>query len=526
VPEVEAVAGAAAEHGVNGSDGGQLISDEDAGALGQRPILPGRLRSLGRKAPPWSKHLPLVVMMCAYAARFGSVTVDTLRSFQQDAYDMAIADQGIWLMSRFHAPFVTVMGKDLFGDHTSFIFVLLVPLYWAYPHTAALLVLQAMALAVGALPVYLLARHLLNSWALATLLAAAYLLNPALQQGNLEQFHVEAFEAPLLGFAIYAAVVWRPKLLVVMCLLLLLCKQDDALYVVPLGIWVAWRRQREVGAALVGTGLLVYLVDNLVVVPVLLGNIPTTYGGWIPFGGVDGFISTLIKRPGQFWDYAVSQGRPWYLWQMGFSTGLLALLAPGLLAVALPELAFDTLSDFGYQHQIVRHYSMPLVVALMCATVYALARSRSARRRALATAGVVLCALWSCVLWGDLPFSDAYISDLNPHTPYVEALDRLVKMIPPNAVVSAAQNFVPNLDHRVQIYMFPNPFAQSYYGNPKYDGEMLPFSKQVQYILLPTCISCDANLGASAQATFNLVRDQFRVAAQAQGTTLYQRVGA
>ncbi len=473
----------------------------------------------------WVQHLPLVALMFGYAFHFGTITVDTLRSYQQDAFDMAIPDQGIWLMSRFHAPFVTVMGKDMFGDHTSFIFVLLVPLYWVYAHTAALLVLQAMAIALGAVPVYLLARHLLKSTVLATLLAAAYLLNPALQQGNLEQFHVEAFEVTLLGFALYAAIVWHPRLLVAMVVLILLCKQDDYLYVVPLGIWVAFRRQRKTGVAIVGAGALMGLIDNFVVVPVLLNGIPTTYGGWAPFGGISGFITTFIKRPGDFWSYAASQGRPWYLWQMGLSTGLVPLLAPGLLAIALPELAFNTLSDFGYQHEIVRHYSMPLVAILMCASVYAIGRCPRAGRRRLATIGVTLCALWSCVLWGDLPFSDSVIANLDPNVPVVHAVDRLVKLIPPNAVVSAAENFVPNLDHRTQIYMFPNPFAQSYYGDPKFDGQELPFAAHVQYVLVPSCISCDGNLGANAEAIFSRFSRQFRVAGEADGTTLYERKG-
>ncbi len=109
----------------------------------------------------WSKHFPLVVLMTLYVVRFGSATVDSLRVFQQDAYDLALYDQGIWLLSRFHAPFMTVMGTDMFAAHTVFIFLLLVPLYWVYPHTAALLVVQSMALALGAVPIYILARRLL-----------------------------------------------------------------------------------------------------------------------------------------------------------------------------------------------------------------------------------------------------------------------------------------------------------------------------------------------------------------------------
>ena len=493
------------------------LARTSSGALG------GHLTIFGGQLLTWSKHLPLVAMTVLYVVRFGTATVDSLRAFQQDAYDLALYDQGIWLLSRFHAPFTTVMGTDMFAAHTVFIFVLLVPLYWVYPHTAALLVLQSVALALGAVPIYLLARQLLRSTVLATLLAAAYLLNPAIQQGNLEQFHVEAFEAPILAFAIYAAVVWRPRLLVVMVILLLLCKQDDVLYVVPLGLWVALRRDHNTGMAITGAGLVVGLVENLVLVPALLNGVPVSYAGWWPFGSLDSTVQVLVNRPRKFLDFATSQGRPWYLWQMGLSGGLAFLLAPGILAVALPELGADALSSNPYLHQIIRHYSMPVAAVLLCATVYAIAKASSPRRRALATIGATCCALLGCVLWGDLPFSESAIAPPDPGAPAVASVNRLVQEVPPNAVVSAAENFIPNLDHRQQIYMFPTPFSQSYYGNPKYNGVELPFASQVQYLLLPSCIPCDGNLGEGAQMVFDRFATQFRVVDQTSGVVLYER---
>ena len=462
-------------------------------------------------------------MMVVYVVRFSTATVDSLRAFQQNAYDLALYDQGIWLLSRFHAPFMTVMGTDMFAAHTVFIFVLLVPLYWVYPHTAALLVIQSMALAFGAVPVYLLARRLLSSTVLATLLAAAYLLNPAIQQGNLEQFHVEAFEVPILAFAIYAAVVWRPRLLLAMAILLLLCKQDDALYVVPLGLWVALRRDHNTGMAIVGAGLLVGLLENLVFVPVLLNGVPASYAGWWPFGSLDSTVQVLVSKPGKFWDFVTSQGRPWYVWQMGLSAGFAFLLAPGILAVALPELGVNALSSNPYLHQIFRHYSMPVAAVLLCATVYAIARTSSRRQRTLAAVGVSCCALVSCLLWGDLPFSQSAVAPPDPNVPAVASVNRLIHEVPPNAVISAAENFIPNLDHRRQIYVFPTPFSQSYYGNPKYNGQELPFASQVQYLLLPACISCDGNLGESAQLVFDRFAKQFRTVDQTGGVVLYER---
>jgi uncharacterized membrane protein len=388
-----------------------------------------------------------------------------------------------------------------------------------------LLVIQSVALAFGAVPVYLLARHLLRSTVLATLLAAAYLLNPAIQQGNLEQFHVEAFEVPILAFAIYAAVIWRPRLLIIMAILLLLCKQDDALYVVPLGLWVALRRDHNTGIAIAGAGVVVAMLENLILVPALLNGVPAAYAGWWPFGSFNGTVHVLVHQPGQLWDFATSQGRPWYLWQMGLSAGLAFLLAPGIVAVALPELGADALSSNPYLHEIIRHYSMPVAAVLLCATVYAIARTSSRRRRAIATVGVTGCALLACLLWGDLPFSRDAIPPPNPNVPSVVSVNRLVHEIPPNAVVSAAENFIPNLDHRPRIYMFPTPFSQSYYGNPKNDGQELPFASQVQYLLLPWCISCDGNLGESAQLVFNRFAKQFRVVDVTAGVALYERKG-
>ncbi len=508
-------------------------AEVDADALSHGPFaspsrwaVAPRLDVVEHQVRIWAKHLPIAVLMVLYVVRFGTSTVDSLRAFQQDAYDLSLYDQGIWLLSRFHAPFMTVMGTDMFAAHTAFILVFLVPLYWVYPHTAALLVVQAMALASGAVPVYLLGRRLLGSTVLATLLGAAYLLNPAIQQGNLEQFHVEAFEAPILAFAIYAAVVWRPRLLVAMVVLLLLCKQDDFLYVVPLGLWVAWRRDHNLGLGVAVGGLAVGALENFLLVPALLNGVPTTYAGWWPFGTFDNTVRTLIRYPGQFWNFAVSQGRPWYVWQMGFSTGLAFLFAPGVLLVALPELAADSLSSNPYLHQITRHYSMPVAALLVCGTICAIAKLKSPGRRALAVSGVTLCALWAAVLWGDLPFSDNPVNPPNPNTAAIASLDRLVDKIPPNAVVSAAQNFVPNLDHRTQIYLFPTPFSQSYYGNPKYNGQELPFASQVQYLLLPSCISCDGNLGESAQIVFNRFAKYFHVAGRADNDVLYSRIAA
>src|SRR5881227_3970681 len=64
-----------------------------------------------------------------YALHFGHLTSEVHRGYGDSAFDIGLYDQGVWLLSRFHAPFVTLMGRNLFGDHTQFSLLALVPLY-------------------------------------------------------------------------------------------------------------------------------------------------------------------------------------------------------------------------------------------------------------------------------------------------------------------------------------------------------------------------------------------------------------
>jgi uncharacterized membrane protein len=461
------------------------------------------------------QHLPIALLIVAYVGRFGKLTVDVLRAHGQPAFDMGIPDQGIWLLSRFHDPFVTVMGRQLFGDHTSYIYLLLVPVYWVYPHPAALLVIQAMLLAGTAIPIYALARHLLHSTPLATLAAASYLLSPALQQANMEQFHVESFEVALIATALYAAVVWRPRLLVVSVVLLLLCKEDAAMYAVPLGVWLCFRRDRRLGLAIVGGSVLCALIDNLVVIPALIG-VGTVHGNRFPFNGIAGSLRATVRHPAQVWSYGVSEQRPRYLWQLAFSAGLAFALAPEIALLAIVGVGVNLWSTFGYQHQILYHYSLPIVPILACGTIWAISRISGSRRRALATGGVVISALWACTLWGLAPFSNEEYPHTSPNAPAVVAVNQILHAVPSRVAVSAYSGYVPALDHRTQIYMWPNPFKASYWGTYRQEGEPLPFASKIQYVVLPVSIS-------STDTTWQGIASQFHPIASNSTAVLYRR---
>src|ERR1700674_3843344 len=135
-----------------------------------------------RSAGRWIRdpRLVLAAMIGLYVAVFGRLTWVQQSNFGTFGYDMGIYDQAIWLLAHGHS-FITVRGLSVWGNHVNVILFLFVPFSWlgAGPHF--LYLAETVWLAIGAVPLYWLARHrLANAW-LALAVPAAYLLYPALE---------------------------------------------------------------------------------------------------------------------------------------------------------------------------------------------------------------------------------------------------------------------------------------------------------------------------------------------------------
>ena len=81
---------------------------------------------------------------------FGLLILQRHRTFGTFNFDLGIFDQGLWLLSRGETPFVTLRGLHLFGDHSSYLMLPVVPLYWVLSDVRAMLILTVVVLAIGA----------------------------------------------------------------------------------------------------------------------------------------------------------------------------------------------------------------------------------------------------------------------------------------------------------------------------------------------------------------------------------------
>jgi uncharacterized membrane protein len=491
------------------------LSNDVAVTFEHRILSPSSLRRWFRSVSVWGWIVAALSLL--HAVWMIWIAYDLHYGLGTFSYDVGLYDQGVWLMSRGHEPFVTFMGRNLLGDHASLIMLFLVPVYWVAPGVMTLLVVQALVVAAGTVPIYLLAKRLLNSGVMACGAVLMWLANPALNGGAMENFHPDSFLALFIPMTLYAAFTQSWKLFAAAVLLSVLVKEDVLLVMVPIGLFVAWRFDRRRGLIAALASVVVTILGMFVMMRHLIG-VPTRNGWRIPFGGVSGLIKETFTNPINVMNHLKSEDRPMYLFKMMAPFAGLFFAAPSVALLAVPVLASNVVSTFWYQHQIEYHYSIVVVPLLLIATLVAIAKLNK-QWRPIAMALTVMCSLVTFVAWGIHPLATNPRAALTAGSPFAQSGLEIIKGIPDDAVVSAYDPLTAHLGHRREIYFFPNPFKALYYGvDDSLSGKALPAAKDVEYVVLPRA------LGQELSWVWEGVRPQFKEIDSNQFWQVFQRV--
>src|SRR5439155_227804 len=128
----------------------------------------GARRALAR--PPGvavlSARRLLWAAVAAYAAAFATLSVLRDRAFQTGRFDLGNMVQAVWSTAHGHPLRITELGGDQISRlaaHVDPILAVFAPLWWIWPSPDLLLVMQAIAIALGAVPGFWLARKHLGS---------------------------------------------------------------------------------------------------------------------------------------------------------------------------------------------------------------------------------------------------------------------------------------------------------------------------------------------------------------------------
>ena len=416
-----------------------------------------------------SPGLLLWSAIAAYAAAFSALSVLRHRAFQTGRFDLGNMVQAVWSTAHGHPLQVTGLRGDeisRLAAHFDPILAAFAPLWLAWPSPDMLLTAQAVAVAIGALPVYRLARKHLGTERAGLAFALAYLLYPPTQWLTLNEFHPVALACPLLLFAIWFLDEGRLIPFALCGLVAATTKEEIGFVVAGLGLWWALARGRRLeGLAILAAGAAVALIAIEVVVPHFnRAGSSSFFARYSEVGGSPGgIVHTAVTKPWKLVTTAVTGRGLGYLARLFLPLGLLALLAPLLLLAAIPELAINLLSAATTQTSIHFHYTAGLIPVLIAATIFGaarLARSRPHRAAPLATGALVLAlvsnyALGAIPLWRYLPGgqqAEAHAADVTRHD---RIAARALLLIPKSAVVSATNTLGAHLSARRRVLSFP-----------------------------------------------------------------------
>ena len=219
--------------------------------------------------------------------------------FQSTAFDLGIFDQAIYLLSQNQTPFSSLMGIHILGDHAAVIYYPLALLYKIYPDVHWLLLVQAVALSLGALPSWSLARLAGLNREQSRAIAFIYLLYPVIFNINLFDFHPEVIALPALLAAIWAT---RLNKLVWFCtaiLLVLSCKAVLSLTVAAMGLWLLFcEKKQRCGAIALLLGIAWFAIASQKIIPFFSGSEVAGVGRYSYLGAsVLEIVINLVLKP-------------------------------------------------------------------------------------------------------------------------------------------------------------------------------------------------------------------------------------
>lgn len=327
----------------------------------------------------------LILAVIVYILVMGFESVLRYLTFKATAFDLGNMDQVLW--NTIHGrPFqFTNQAIDWYGPpnrlavHVEPIMLFVSLLYAIHADPGILLIFQTIVLAAGAPAVFLLTRRYLPAWPLlATVMAVAYLLSPALLGINIFDFHPDSLATPLLLYALLALAYRRYIWFLVLCVFVCACKEDMPLAVAFLGILLIWKyRLPRLGLTiLIGSALWAYVAFKMVIPHFYTGVLTNNF--WYRYETLGSTpasaIVNLLIHPWLIFTEVLTLDRIYYVFSLIRSTGFLCLLAPEWLLPALPKLASNILSNNQPNYSGVYHYNAAIIPFVMLATIHGIRR--------------------------------------------------------------------------------------------------------------------------------------------------------
>ena len=395
-------------------------------------------------------------------------TVGRVYSFCSPTYDFGIFSQMFYHMKESGLPMTTVERDGLlshFAVHVSPIYYLMLPFYWLAPTPATLQVLQAAVITSAVIPLWKIGKNHGLTGAQRMLVCVVLLLYPAFSGGTSYDIHENCFLTPLILWLLYGIEKKNWCLTAVAAVLTLMVKEDAAVYVAVIALWLIVKtvlryKKLDIYNLLTGVVLLSVSLGWFFLVTGYLaksgdGVMTYRYDNFMYDGSSSliTVIKSVILNPMKAIYECVDQEKLYFI-----AMTLLPLLGLPLLTrryeryiLLIPYILVNLMSDYQYQHDIFFQYTFGSNTFLVYLTIVNLADLKINWQRLFV---LIAAAIVSAVCFGIVvvPKAMGYPVQAIQYYDYYQGIRDTLDTIPDGASVTATTFYTTHLSQRDVLY--------------------------------------------------------------------------
>ena len=412
-----------------------------------------------------SVTISLVVLagLCCFGG-IAAMGVLRYRAFAAPNFDFGIWCNMFYNMKETGLALVTCERDMLlshFAVHISPVYYLILPFYYLFPTPETLQIAQAVVLAAGIIPVYLLARHFKLSNTQTLLVSVLYAFFPVITTGCSYDLHENCFLPLFLLFAFYFYEVKKPIPMYVCAVLVLSVKEDAAVYLLFFALFLIISERKYLhGSILAAMAIGYFLLCRYLLETSGTGMMSNRYDNLIlnSDDGLAGAIKTILVNPGYvltqlFADKDAVWDKVMYIVYMLLPLGMLPFVTKKASRWLLTApMLINLLTMYPYQPRIWFQYHFGIAAFLIYATLKNLPEIEvpEVRRTLLSVAAAACLCSYIAVA---LPLVTPRLEDWKYNRDYYEEMEIfLEENVPNGASVAASTYLVPHLSDLDEIY--------------------------------------------------------------------------
>ena len=388
-----------------------------------------------------------------------SIGVIRYLTFNSYNFDLGIPSQMFYYMKKTGLP-LTTCERDIllshFAIHFSPIYYLILPLYFIFSSPITLQICSAILIASGIIPIYLLCKsHKLSNLVTIIICFIYSLYTPAICSTYYD-FHEIMFLLPLFLWLFYHYEKNNNILFTIFTILILLTKEDAAIYLMVFSIYMIFDNNKKKGFITLISSIIYFITVVSLINKYGEAIMTDRYYNLILTNTSSEMIEvfkTIITNPGYFIKQLItsnnnSNEKIYYYLKIFLPFGFCIFNTKKFKNyILLVTIIYITMTTYIYSYNINFQYNYPIYAFLFYLFIITIDENKNYNYLFMCIVGTTL--MFSTY---SLPVFIQNVSNYIEYNIYYKEKYNFINTVPPTASVTADTTYIPHISKRDELY--------------------------------------------------------------------------